>query len=62
MKRWKSLVAALDSLDPVHHLGDPGVDPGVVGVGAADAPRHDADLHALVGAVAVEQRAAGITL
>ena len=39
-----SSIFADDPADPGHHLGDPGVDPGVVGLAAPYAPGHDPDL------------------
>ena len=48
-------------LDPVLDGGDPGVDPRVVALAAADAPAHDADLGP-GGARAHGHRASGVTL
>ena len=55
-------VLAGDPLDPSDHLRDPGVDPGVLGLGAPDAPAHDADLLAGAAVRAVKQRPTGIAL
>ena len=55
-------VLAGDPLDPSDHLRDPGVHPGVLGLGAPDAPAHDADLLAGAAVRAVKQRPAGIAL
>ncbi len=49
-----------DVVDPPVGLGDPGVDAGVLGPGASDAPRHDADLRAR--RPAREQRTAAVAL
>jgi hypothetical protein len=56
------LVAVLDSLYPVHHFCDPGVDAWIFGVGTPDSPGHDSDLSAKLRVVAVEQGAAGVAL
>lgn len=55
-------VLAGDPLDPGDHLGDSGVDPGVLGLGAPDAPTHDADLLAGAAVRAVKQWTAGVAL
>jgi hypothetical protein len=52
----------LDSLYPVHHLGDPGVDSRVLGVCAPNTPGDNSHLCALLGVAAVEQRTARVTL
>ena len=46
--------------DPGHHLGDPGVDTRVLGLGTSDAPGDDPDLRA--GPATDEQRAAAVAL
>ena len=51
-----------DPLDPGHHLGDPGVDPRVLGLGTPDAPAHDADLLTGAAVRAVKQRTTGVSL
>ncbi len=38
------LVLLSDLLDPVLDIRDPGVDPGIVGLPAPDAPGHNSDL------------------
>ncbi len=38
------LVLLSDLLDPVLDVRDPGVDPGIVGLPAPDAPGHNSDL------------------
>ena len=55
-------VLADDPVDPAPHLRHPGVNPGVLGLGAPDAPAHDADLLAGTAVRAVKQRPAGIAL
>ena len=57
---WEFLVLFDNPPDPGHHLGDPGVDAGVLGLGTADAPRHNPDLCAR--AAADEERAAAVAL
>lgn len=57
---WEFLVLFDNPPDPGHHLGDPGVDAGVLGLGTADAPRHNPDLRAR--AAADEERAAAVAL
>ena len=55
------LEAVLHALDPGPHVGGAGVDSGEVGLSAADAPRHDADLDPVV-TLGKHQRTAAITL
>ena len=56
------LVLRGDPVDPGQHLGDPGVDPRVLLLGAPDAPAHDPDLLAVAAEGAGEQRPAGVSL
>ena len=55
-------VAAGDAVYPLLEGRHPRVDAGVLLVGARDAPRHDADLGALVVGGAGEEGAARVTL
>ena len=50
-----SSIFADDPADPGHHLGDPGVDPGVLRLRAPNAPGHDPDLGALAPEWAAEE-------
>ena len=54
------LVLFDDPPDPRHHLGDPGVDARVLGLGASDSPRDNPDLCAR--APADEQGSAAVAL
>ena len=51
-----------DPLYPGQHLGDPGVDPRVLGLGATDAPAHNSDLLAGAAVRALKQRTTGVSL
>jgi hypothetical protein len=55
-------VFADDPADPGHHLGDPGVDPGVLCLRAPDAPGHDPNLGALTPVGTGEEGAAAVAL
>ena len=56
------LVLGHNPLYPGHHLGHPGVDPGVLLLGAPDAPGDDTDLFAGSVVRTVEQRTARVAL
>ena len=57
-----SSIFADDPADPGHHLGDPGVDPGVLRLRAPNAPGHDPDLGALAPEWAAEEGTAAVAL